>query len=107
MAAERVASPSGRKRSAGQTERRPRMATMQSTGTRDVTYDLISVVYHALQGAETMQRYEHDAEQSGDRDAATFFREAMEQNRVLANRVKDLLGQRIEPNGMGLSHTRR
>ena len=26
------------------------MATTETTGTRDVTYDLISVVYHALQG---------------------------------------------------------
>jgi hypothetical protein len=79
------------------------VATMQSTGTRDVTYDLNSVVYHALQGAETNQMFEQDAELAGDRDAATFFRAAMDQHRQLATRAKDLLGQRIEPNGMGLS----
>ena len=83
------------------------MATTQSTGTRDVTYDLISVVYHTLQGVETTQQYEQDAERAGDRDAAMFFRDVMEQNRQLASRAKDLLGQRIEPNGMGLSQRRR
>lgn len=83
------------------------MATMQNTGTRDVTYDLISVVYHALQGAETAQKYERDAEQSGDRDAALFFREAMDQQRQVADRAKDLLTQRIESNSAGLSRSRR
>lgn len=34
------------------------MAATETTGTRDVTYDLISVIYHALQGAETYQMYE-------------------------------------------------
>ena len=45
------------------------MSTTETTGTRDVTYNLISVVYHALQGAETYQIYEQDAKQSGDREA--------------------------------------
>lgn len=81
------------------------MSTMHSTGTRDVTYDLISVVYHALQGAETCQTYQHDAEGTGDRDAALFFREAQEQNRQLANRAKELLGQRMEP-GLAMSQSR-
>src|SRR4051794_37386138 len=34
------------------------LATTETTGTRDVTYDLISLVYHALQAAETYQMYE-------------------------------------------------
>jgi hypothetical protein len=38
----------------------------QVTGTKDAHYDLISVVYHALQGAETCQRYIQDAEQASD-----------------------------------------
>jgi rubrerythrin len=82
------------------------MATTQSTGTRDTTYDLISVIYHALQGAETYQKYQHDAEGSGDRDAAMFFREAQEQNRQMADRAKVLLGQRIGQEGMALGSRR-
>jgi hypothetical protein len=82
------------------------MATTQSTGTRDVTYDLISVVYHALQGAETYQTYQHDAEGSGDRDAAAFFREAQEQSRQMADRAKELLGQRMEPGSIAMRQGR-
>ena len=33
------------------------MSDQAATGTSDPTYDVISVVYHALQGAETIQRY--------------------------------------------------
>ena len=32
------------------------MSEQQATGTSDPTYDIISVVYHALQGAETIQK---------------------------------------------------
>ena len=39
----------------------------QATGTRDDTYDLVSVLYHALQGAETARHYIQDGR---DRSAA-------------------------------------
>ena len=71
------------------------MSTTETTGTRDVTYDLISVVYHALQGAETYQMYEQDAKQSGDREAESLFHEAHQANRQFADRAKSLLGQRM------------
>lgn len=73
--------------------------TTQGTGTRDTTYNLISAVYHALQGAETYQTYQQDAESDGDREIASFFREAQQQNEQLANRAKDLLGQRLGQGG--------
>lgn len=73
--------------------------TAQGTGTRDTTYNLVSVIYHALQGAETYQTYQQDAESSGDREIAAFFREAQQQNEQLANRAKDLLGQRLTQSG--------
>ena len=75
------------------------MATTETTGTRDVTYDLISVVYHALQGAETYQMYEQDAKQSGDREAESLFHEAHQANRQFADRAKTLLGQRMSQGG--------
>jgi hypothetical protein len=75
------------------------MATTETTGTRDVTYNLISVVYHALQGAETYQIYEQDAKKSGDREAESLFHEAHEANRQFADRAKMLLGQRMNRGG--------
>ena len=48
-----------------------KMAT-QHTGTRDATYDVVSILYHALQGAETYQQYIQDAEQRGDQELGQF-----------------------------------
>ena len=62
------------------------------TGTRDEHYDLIAVLYHALQGAETDEAYALDAEAAGDERLASFFREAQDTHRHLAERAKELLG---------------
>jgi hypothetical protein len=77
------------------------MATMQNqeTGTRDITYNLISVAYHALQGAETYGVYSRDAHSSNDTELAEFFVKAQEQNRVLADEAKQLLEARINKAG--------
>jgi hypothetical protein len=77
------------------------MSSTESTGTRDVTYNLISVVYHALQGAETYQMYEQDARQAGDQEAESFFHEAHESSRQFADRAKTMLGQRMNQGGSG------
>ena len=75
------------------------MSATETTGTRDVTYDLISVIYHALQGAETYQMYEQDAQQEGDQEAASLFHEAHQSSRQWADRAKTLLGQRMRQSG--------
>jgi hypothetical protein len=67
----------------------------QATGTQDKTYNLVSVVYHALQGAETSQQYLQDAEQDGDQELAQFFRAAQAWQRHLATQAKALLTQRL------------
>ena len=64
----------------------------QITGTRDEHYNLVSVLYHALQGAENCDRYALDADASGDERLATFFREAQVLQTELAERAKGLLG---------------
>lgn len=64
------------------------------TGTQNTTYNLISLVYHALQGAETYLMYEQDAEQAGETEIAEFFREAISGNRDLADRAKQYLTKR-------------
>ena len=62
------------------------------TGTRDEHYNLISVLYHALQGADTCSEYALDAEAAGDEHMAAFFYEAGVMQTQLADRAKGLLG---------------
>ena len=75
---------------------RPERADLgeQSTGTRDEHYNLVSVLYHALHGAENCGIYALDAEAAGRDDLATFFREAQVAQAGLAERAKELLGIR-------------
>ncbi len=64
----------------------------QTTGTRDEQYNLIAVLYHALHGSENAEIYAVDAEAAGDERLASFFREAQEAQRGLAERAKGMLG---------------
>jgi hypothetical protein len=64
----------------------------QTTGTCDEHYNLVSVLYHALHGAEAMEAYILDAEAVGDERLASFFREAQAMQRRLAERAKGMLG---------------
>ena len=63
-----------------------------ATGTRDEHYDLISVLYHALHGAETAEVYAADFEATGDERLAAFFREAQGVQVGVAEQAKGLLG---------------
>ncbi|HEX8498993.1 MAG TPA: hypothetical protein VF659_00270 [Pyrinomonadaceae bacterium] len=65
------------------------------TGTRDITYDLVSVIYHALQGAETTALYIADAEQEGNQELAAFFREAKDEYQRRGDRAKQLLATHL------------
>ena len=64
----------------------------QITGTRDEHYNLISVLYHALQGADNCTTYAFDAEAAGDERLAAFFHEAGVIQAQLADRAKGMLG---------------
>ena len=64
----------------------------RTTGTRDEHYNLISVLYHALHGAENGDRYASDAEIAGDEHLAAFFREGQGMQTALAERAKGILG---------------
>ena|SRR5690242_10561694 len=72
-----------------------------TTGTRDETYNLLSVVYHALQGAETIEQYIQDAEEAGDQELVQFFRDILEEDRERADRAKLLLRDRLGKSHMG------
>jgi rubrerythrin len=67
----------------------------QTTGTSDENYNLISILYHMLDGAETYDLYAEDAEDADDQELASFFREVQNTNRQLAERAKELLKQRL------------
>jgi hypothetical protein len=66
----------------------------RTTGTRDEDYNLVSVLYHALHGAENCDRYASDAEVAGDERLAAFFRETQAMQTQVAERAKGLLGIR-------------
>ena len=64
-----------------------------STGTPDVTYNLVSILYHALQGAETYDQYIQDAQD--DQELAQFFRDVKQENKQRADRAKQILHRRL------------
>ena len=66
-----------------------------NTGTGDVTYNLVSILYHCLQAAETHDQYIRDAEESGDRNLVDFFQEVKRENMARADRSKQLLHDRL------------
>jgi hypothetical protein len=67
----------------------------QATGTRDEHYDLVSVLYHTMQEASTLQTYIEDARSAGDNDLADFFEEVQQQDRQRTERAKQLLGRKL------------
>lgn len=66
-----------------------------NTGTKDRTFDLVSILYHSLQGAETISKYLENSEQNDGGDLDKFFRETKEQNSRCADRAKELLIQHL------------
>lgn len=64
----------------------------QVTGMRDEHYNLVSALYHALQGADTCDQYALDAEAEGKQDLANFFRSAQKAQMEIADQAKSLLG---------------
>ncbi len=64
----------------------------RTTGTRDEHYNLISVLYHALHGADNCDHYAMDAEAAGDERLGAFFRESQAAQVQIAERGKELLG---------------
>ena len=58
-------------------------------------YDLISVLYHALEGAWKCETYYRDAEKAGDETLAQFFRKAQQEQCALAEQAMALHRHRI------------
>lgn len=67
----------------------------QQTGTRDEHYNLISVLYHLLEGAATVEQYIRDAQEAGDQELVQFFKDWQDEQRNFSERAKNLLGSRM------------
>jgi hypothetical protein len=65
----------------------------RDTGERDENYNLISVLYHALQGAETMGQYIADA--ADEDELRSFFEETRDEYAQRAALAKRLLAERL------------
>jgi rubrerythrin len=66
------------------------------THTPNPQYDLASVLYHALKGAQTTDTYIKDAEQEGDNELAQFFRQVQQEETMHADKAKQLLARRVK-----------
>ncbi len=64
-----------------------------NTGTDDNLYNLVSVLYHALQAAETHDKYIKDA--ADDQELATFMRSVKDDDTRRADQAKALLARRL------------
>jgi hypothetical protein len=62
---------------------------------KDKDYNLVSTLYHALQGAETSRVYMKDAKSEGDSELDDYFKDVHRQYQKLAEKAKSLLNQRI------------
>lgn len=74
----------------------------QQTGTRDEHYNLISALYHLLEGAATVGQYIQDAQEAGDQELVQFFKDLQDEQRNFAERAKNLLGSRMAHAGAGV-----
>ena len=66
------------------------MATGE-TGFDDVSFDLISVQYHALKAGHDYGQYVRDARNADREDIASFFEEVMAQDSERASRCHEFL----------------
>lgn len=68
------------------------MATGE-TGFDDVTFDLISVQYHALKAGHDYGQYVRDAKNAGKEEIASFFEQVRSQDSERAQRCHEFLRQ--------------
>ena len=76
--------------------RPPVLAKEPDQPTEDHFYGLVSVLYHALQGAQASEQYMDDAERAGDVDLVRFFERCRDQQNDVATQAKQLLAERVD-----------
>jgi hypothetical protein len=73
-------------------DREDTMATGE-TGFDDVTFDLISLQYHALKAGHDYGQYVRDADNAGQDEIAAFFRSVMEEDSARAKKCHEFLAR--------------
>jgi len=63
----------------------------QETGVKDLSYNLISVIYHATKAVKSYETFIKDAEEAGDQDCAAFLRESQQAAKQTADKAQTLL----------------
>jgi hypothetical protein len=72
----------------------PRTIDQNLTNTRNDYYDLVSVLFHALESAKTQAIYRQDAMAYGDQELTLFFEQCQQNDVLRAERAKQLLATR-------------
>lgn len=93
--AEKSESQQGKEAKSGASGGAVREDDESQTGMPDPHYNLVSVLYHALQGATLYAEYAEDAEAMGDPELTEFFRDLQEDERERADRAKEYLLERL------------
>jgi hypothetical protein len=75
------------------TDRKGKAMATGETGFDDVTFDLISVQYHALKAGHDYGQYVRDAENAGQQEIADFFRQVMDEDSSRAQKCHDFLAR--------------
>ncbi len=65
----------------------------QQTGVSNTYYDLVSVLYHALEASQTYASYIRDAQASGNQQLVQFFQQVQQEDNNRAQRAQQLLTQ--------------
>jgi len=90
----------GQNAQSGQAGRQAAQAGESQRGTSseaasDELYGVVSVLYHALQGAQTYTQYSNDARTAGDEELVEFFETCRDEENGRAQRAKMLLAERL------------
>ena len=67
----------------------------------DIVYDLISIQYHALKGAEVYDRYLNDAHSAEHPEVSDFIEQCKREDERRALRAHELLGVLTRGHGIG------
>ena len=77
------------------------MSNGKSGTASDTTYNLVSIVYHALQAVDTYHGYRRDAEEAGDTELSGLLDQALTQQQELAQKARQLLSNRLSQESGG------
>lgn len=75
---------------------RGRLSSDEAAQASDDNYNLISVLYYALQEAETCEHHVQDAERAGDHELVDFFTELRDSQIARAFHARRLILDRLE-----------